>query len=244
MSSSTCTLVDMSSSNGSNQFGEWLEARLRELGWSKRELASRMEMSEASIYSWTAPTDAEHHRQIQPRSADQLARALGVHANEVREAAGLQKRYSGPQYQPRQQQEGLAAARVTLVPVIGLAPANSLRYGAVVGEMIPVPAKSIQHIARPQAVVISGDCLLSRGIHDGDYLMIEGDTDNVSPQDGNIVVVRIGDEITTKEWWQVGDRVLLRPTEPGHEVIEYTPEMDGDFEVIGIGRVVMNVREV
>lgn len=219
------------SMNSDVTFAEWLDARLRERDMTRRELALAMEMSEASIYSWLA-VDAEHHRRISPRSADRLAAVLGVHPNEVREVAGLPKRRSASAFVPVTRMEGLTAARVLFVPVIGIAPANSLRHAAAIGELFPVPSNVVQHLSKPRAVIVSGDSLLSRGITDGDYLILETDIDAAKPVDGDIVVVRVGDDLAVKEYLKVGDRVLLRPTEPGYETIE----LDGseDVQLIGV----------
>ncbi len=212
-------------------FRDWLDARLRERKLTRRELAHALEMSEASIYSWLA-VDAEHQRKISPRSADRLAAVLGVHANEVREVAGLPRRRSASAFVPVTRQEGLAAARVLFVPVIGIAPGNSLRHAATIGELIPLPARNLPQLSKPQAVIVSGDSLLNRGISDGDYLILETDIDTAKPVDSDIVVVRVGDDLSMKEHLKVGDRVLLRPTEPGYETIELS-EAD-DVELIGV----------
>lgn len=239
---STLTTYDLSMSR-TVTFGDWLDERLQAEGLTRKELAAAIEMSEAAVYSWMAPPDAQHHRGVNPRSADRIAEVLGIHPNEVREVAGLPKKRLGKAPQQFARSEGLAAARVLLVPVIGIAPANTLRYAASVGEMLPVPASIVQDLDSPRAVIVSGDCLSSRGIHDGDHLIIDS-IEAYYPQDGDIVVVRVGDDLTAKEWLRLGERVLLRPTEPGYETIELPQGEQDEIEIVGVARSVLSARRL
>lgn len=224
-------------------FKRWLEERIAESGMSRAEFAAALEVSEAAVYSWLAPPGAQHHRGINARSADRIAQVLGVHPNEVREVAGLPKKRVSTFPVPSRGQEGMTAARVYLVPVIGVAPADSLRHTAAVGEMIAVPASHIHDLVRPQAVIVSGDCLAGRNIRDGDYLIIDS-IENYAPNDGDVVIVRVNDEMTAKEWRRVGERVLLIPTEPGYAAIELPAGEQDDIELIGVARSVMSVRNL
>lgn len=224
-------------------FADWLNEQLRELGITRRELAQAMEVSEGALYSWLASPDVEHWRRISPVNADRMAAALGVHPNDVRDVAGLPRRRSGSSFMPVNRQERVVAVRVIAVPVIGIAPANSLRYTAVVGEMVPVPLRSIQDMTNPQAVIVTGDCLLSRGVHDGDYLILETDPDAMCPKDGDIVIVRVDDEVTVREWMQVDDRVLLRPNESGQKTLALEAG-DDKTEIIGAARSVLSSRKL
>lgn len=238
---STLTPYDLCMSS-TVTFGEWLEERLREAGMTRKELSAAIEMSEAAIYSWMAEPGAQHHRGINARSADRVAAALGIHPNEVRDVAGLPKKRHG-MAPPIARTEGLAAARVLLVPVIGVAPANSVRYAASIGEMLPVPAAVVHDLSSPRAVVVGGGSLSSRGIHDGDYLILDS-IDGHYPSDGNMIVVRLHDDHRVMEWRRVGERALLLPTDPKQETLEYDGEDDDDLEIIGVVMSVLSVRRM
>ena len=60
-------------------------------------------------------------------------------------------------------------------------------------------------------VQVSGECLASLKIHDGDYVLMEHI--RVEPANGMIVLARIGDEYSLKRFYRIGDVIELRDGE-------------------------------
>ena len=80
-------------------------------------------------------------------------------------------------------------------------------------------------------VKVRGDSMDAVGIKDGDLVGVRRDPD---PRDGDIVIARIGSEITMKRYQRRGERVELEPrsTNPEHETIQV--EIGTDIEMVGI----------
>ena len=91
-----------------------------------------------------------------------------------------------------------------------------------------------QFEARPDYFVrVRGDSLDRAGIRTGDTVAVRKEQE---PADGDLVVARIGQEITLKRFRQVSDECIeLKPesTNPEHETIRIDPTT-GDFQIVGV----------
>lgn len=101
------------------------------------------------------------------------------------------------------------------VPIryIGTVPADVLRWAEwEEGSMrtIPVPLAWMGSRSKEDLFIVeaSGDCLMRRGIIHGTQVLCERAYGRM-PRDRQIVVVRVGDEVTMKVWRIVEDRVEL-----------------------------------
>lgn len=123
---------------------------------------------------------------------------------------------------------------VIFLPVLGSLPADNLRLTFGIGETYPIPARRVQGLSSPAMYLVSGDCLLSRGLRTGDLVILDRDA---SPQPGDIVAVRAGDEHTLKEWWPDDDglHVTLRATESGYRPIRIRLD-DENNDLLGVAR--------
>ena len=82
-------------------------------------------------------------------------------------------------------------------------------------------------------LVVRGDSMCSVGYKSGDILAVRRNSD---PRDGDIVIVRIGTEITVKSFRRMDDkRIELQPrtTNCEHQPIMITTETE-DWEVVGV----------
>ena len=76
---------------------------------------------------------------------------------------------------------------------------------------------------------IMGESMIGRGIFDGDYVMVNPENDL---QDGEIAVVRIGEEATVKTLRHRDGKVVLEPANPEEDEIVLIPGVD-DFAFLG-----------
>lgn len=78
---------------------------------------------------------------------------------------------------------------------------------------------------------VHGDSMIDAGIHDGDLLAVHRSSE---VRNGQIVVARLGDEVTVKRFQRRGERIQLLPANPRHQAIVVDPEMTS-FHIEGIG---------
>jgi repressor LexA len=74
-----------------------------------------------------------------------------------------------------------------------------------------------------------GDSMTGRGILDGDFILVQPNPD---PQDGDIAVVRIGEDATLKTISRHDGKVVLTPAAEGEQEIVLEPGRD-DFGFLG-----------
>lgn len=80
---------------------------------------------------------------------------------------------------------------------------------------------------------VKGNSMRDAGILEGDLVVVQRKT---TPQPGQIVVARLGEEATVKRFEKQGNRIILKPENPEYAPIEITPEMDcvEGFEILGV----------
>jgi repressor LexA len=86
---------------------------------------------------------------------------------------------------------------------------------------------------RPDYILrVEGDSMTGAGIHDGDLLVVHK---TAEARSGQIVVARLGDEVTVKRLRRRGRRVSLEPENPNYPVLQADPREDFAIEGIGVG---------
>ncbi|NNG22399.1 transcriptional repressor LexA [Telluria aromaticivorans] len=87
--------------------------------------------------------------------------------------------------------------------------------------------------ARPDFLLkVKGWSMRDAGICDGDFLAVKKID---SAKNGQIVVARLGDEVTVKRYRKTGNMVELLPENPDFKVIQVTPEDEFALEGLAVG---------
>ncbi len=87
--------------------------------------------------------------------------------------------------------------------------------------------------ARPDYLLkVRGWSMRDAGIMDGDFLAVKKVD---SAKNGQIVVARIGEDVTVKRYRKTGDLVELLPENPDFKVIRVTPEDEFALEGLAVG---------
>lgn len=80
---------------------------------------------------------------------------------------------------------------------------------------------------------VRGDSMIEAGILDGDLLAVHRSSE---AQEGQIVVARLGEEVTVKRFHRDGERILLLPANPNYAPIVVEPEGEPlSIEGLGVG---------
>jgi len=119
------------------------------------------------------------------------------------------------------------------VPVLGRVPADVVRWASpreATVSAIRVLEEDLRGVQDAFALEVSGDCLRSLGIFHGDVVIVEPARGRW-PRNGQLVVVRVGDEVSLKRWVQTAEGIALEDGE-GNVVYRLQPGKD-DFEVLG-----------
>jgi SOS-response transcriptional repressor LexA len=146
-------------------------------------------------------------------------------------------------YAPIEEPVPLNRSELLYLPFYGRVPADYLRWTAAASEpeQLGIPSSFAVDAKRPILVQASGDCLREREISTDDYVII--DFGAMPRMAGDIVVVRIGDEVTMKEWHPVQGGVELRPSSDRYQPIFVADDQE-DVSVIGTARAVVKFVEL
>jgi repressor LexA len=79
---------------------------------------------------------------------------------------------------------------------------------------------------------VEGDSMIEAGIHDGDLLLVHKTPEARS---GQIVVARIGEEVTVKRLRRQGRSIFLDPENPAYQPIRVSASEDFAIEGLGVG---------
>lgn len=234
--------------DGQQPFGEWVEDRYLALGLTQRELADAVGVGQSTVSGWVSAGKLPR-----ARARRELAKALRVSLEElerhlpadesthgvmtVHSPTGVraEMRVSKESLWQRLEQEIRLETGVS-IPLIGVVPADAVRWTLVEqdDQTVSIPAEWANSVAGPLvAVLVSGDCLLSHGVVDGDHVVLERITDRREVHDADVVLVRIGDEYTLKRWF-VRDGVII--LKDGNDTEVRTITDTDDLEVIGVAR--------
>ncbi len=218
-------------------FGEWLRDRIADARMRQKEVAAALGVVPQTVSQWV--------NDIQPpdrRYWDALARVLEVPVEEIasriaESGSSFSTRADRSRTFPLHERPEAYIPQVldlpVLVPVLGRAPADVLRWTGddIRGEF--VPQDDLRGIGAPAIVIASGDCLAGRGIYDGMRVLIDRMAMPSSP--GDIIVVRVGDDVTMKEWYPAEGGFILRATDPETKPIFVSRDRD-DVLIYGVGR--------
>jgi repressor LexA len=125
-------------------------------------------------------------------------------------------------------------------------PANDTRELVLVGKIAAgAPIAALQgdngRYSVPEAMLgagehymleIEGDSMIEAGILDGDLLAVQKAKD---AKNGQIVVARLGDDVTVKRLRRTSKGIELIPENPDFETIHVPPEADFELEGIAVG---------
>jgi len=116
-----------------------------------------------------------------------------------------------------------------LIPILGRVQAGSLTEAIEFADgYIPVRAE-IAEISF--ALIVSGESMSGREIHDGDIVLVQRDT---LIKQGDVVVALVGDETTIKTFQKIKNRIVLKAENPDYLDIVPSP---GGPELKILGRV-------
>lgn len=225
------------------KFRDWLTGELRKKGWTQRMLADFAGLSETTVSGWFNDRSPPSRR-----SARAIAEALGIDEKTVFEKAGIPERKRPTLHtftadtvrpvrrvqepRPRYDRPVRGLESLTPVRVLGRAPADVPRWTNVVEPHDLLRTEDVAPLSDPALVIASGDCLIERGIEDGTRVLI--DCAAIPQRQGDIVVLRIADEVTMKEWHPLEDgRVALRASSDRYPPTYIKPEQE-DVEIIGV----------
>lgn len=121
------------------------------------------------------------------------------------------------------------SSKVSSIPVVGRVAAGSpILSEENIDGSIAVDSTFFKNVNDCFALKVSGDSMVNAGIFDGD-LVIVNPKEKISQHD--IVVARVDDEITVKNYEKVNDKVLLIPQNEKYEPIIVTER--NNFSLIG-----------
>ncbi len=124
---------------------------------------------------------------------------------------------------------------IVTIPIIGDIPAG---YPEIKFEnprdSLSVDRKLLggKNVKKLFALQVSGESMIGRGIHDGDWVIAEAD---ISPREGNIVVALIDQESTLKTFAKKNKKLFLKAENPSFN--DLTPE--DEMVIQGIVRFVL-----
>lgn len=175
-------------------FGSVIRAKRNELGLSQEELGARVGKDQSYI------SDIERGKNRRPDEwvVRRLAWELKIDEAYLFDLLGV----------------GVKIGEGRIVAVRGLVPADSVRVTSSEGvtvlevRVLPEDIRRARHPDEVYGLQVTGDCMRLLGILPGDVVIVEPAYD--VPENGELVVVRIGDEVSLKRWSMFRDAVELR----------------------------------
>lgn len=212
-------------------FGEWLEDALVRKGLTQAMLAEQIGVTQPTVSGWV--NGAIPSKRVRRDLADALD--MTTSSLEQRIADSVKRRNAVvPRYETGKRHGSDPPLTMTLVPIpiLGIVPANYMRWTSAIQGHAWVPVAITESLGSAAVVIVSGDCLVERGIVSGDYVIIDQDARPL--RTGQIVVVRVADEVTMKEWHPQDDgSVELRASSDRYEPIRIARDSE-DVEIIGV----------
>jgi SOS-response transcriptional repressor LexA len=220
-------------------FGEWLEDTLLRKGFTQVALAELIGVTQPTVSGWV--NGAIPSKRVRPELAaalemsveslnHRIERSVTRNRREIREAVvplyNINRKSAGD--------ESRGTMTLVPIPILGIVPANFARWATAVQGHAWVPVAITDALSNAAVVIVSGDCLVERGIISGDYAIIDQEARPL--RTGQIVVVRVADEVTMKEWHPQPDgSVELRASSDRYPVIRIDRDQE-DVEIIGVYR--------
>jgi SOS-response transcriptional repressor LexA len=196
--------------------GELVRRRRKELSLRQEQLAEMIGKDQ----SYVSELERGKIRRPDPEVLEALAHQLGLPKKDLIELSGWVYRE-------------IVTGEERTVPVLGRVPADVVRWaspGEATVSSVHVLAEDVRGAQDAFALEVSGDCLRSLGIFHGDVVIVEPARGRW-PRNGQLVVVRVGDEVSLKRWVQIAEGIALEDGE-GNVVYRLQPGKD-DFEVLG-----------
>ncbi|TEA78036.1 transcriptional repressor LexA [Allopusillimonas ginsengisoli] len=133
---------------------------------------------------------------------------------------------------PYPQSQALPALSQLLVPLVGrVAAGNPILAAEHVEREIGIEPALFSQV--PDYLLrVHGSSMRDAGILDGDLLAVRKSPE---ARNGQIVVARLGDDVTVKRFARHGQRIELLPENPDFQPIIVTPEDDFSLEGIAVG---------
>lgn len=180
-----CVGVMVTNKMGMVEFGQLLKRSRDALGMTQEDLEERSGVSQ----NYISRLENGGGKRPGDRIIKQLATALETPEDEFKVALGWVIRE-------------VVFKDGVMLPVVGVVPADALRWmsgeGASMTE-VEVLRSKIEGARSPFGLEVSGDCLRSIGILHGDVVIVEP-AEGRQPRNGQLVVVRVGDEVSLKRW--------------------------------------------
>ncbi|MEN9775401.1 MAG: transcriptional repressor LexA [Pseudomonadota bacterium] len=179
------------------------------------------------------PTRAEIARQLGFRSANAAEEHLQALARKgMIELSSGTSRGIRLRMLPEAASEAIQAVRVALtLPLIGRVAAGSPILAQEHVEASYAVDPDLFETRPDYLLKVRGLSMRDAGILEGDLLAVRRSTE---VRNGQIAVVRLGDDVTVKRWHQRGTRIELRPENPDFRPI-VLDEHSAPFTVEGIG---------
>jgi repressor LexA len=116
------------------------------------------------------------------------------------------------------------------VPILGRVPAGEPTFSEEYIEDMLLLDDNIAKGEDVFAVRVKGDSMIGAGINDGDLAVVKK---NPTPQNGEIVVALIEDEVTLKRFVRKEGKVILRPENEAYTDIDLTNLGHDRISIIG-----------
>ncbi len=121
-------------------------------------------------------------------------------------------------------------AQTVDIPLVGtIACGTPILAEENIEGMIPVSTKLAKSPHRYFLLKAQGDSMNEKGVNDGDLVLVR---QQLTADNGNMIIALVDDEATIKEFYRLGDMVLLKPrsTNKQHKPIILTK----DFQIQGV----------
>lgn len=170
-------------------------------------------------------------------SRSELAEAIGVRHQHSVDAHLLALEKKGWIALEHGRARGIRVLREDLtiygeVPMVSAGTPMLAEDGAIQPEMTQVKALLGGFSERPDFFVkVRGDSMDRTGIKDGDIVAVRRDPE---PNEGDLVIARIDNEITMKRYHHAGDHVELQPESSNAEHRPIQVELDCGHEIVGV----------
>ncbi len=178
-------------------------------------------------------------REIAARFGHASPRAVQKHLSALQSKGHISRRRGKSRaIDPRMPQAGSRDPQTKGLPILGRVPAGppGLAAEEVIGHLSVDPGLC----ADPDAFAlrVAGDSMIDSGIFDGDYAVIRP---QCGAENGEVVVARLGDEVTVKRFYREKGRIRLQPENRNLSPILIEAPAD---EFVIIGKVVAIVRKL
>jgi len=121
-------------------------------------------------------------------------------------------------------------SRARKVPLLGRVPAGGPDYGEENLEDLIVVDERMAKGENVFAVRVNGDSMIGAGIHDGDIAVVKM---NPHPQNGDIVIALIDDEVTLKRLHKTGEDTILKPENERYGDIDLSHLCGRNVSILG-----------